>query len=274
MPAGPVPLLTSRSAARPWIQTAAQAASVGAMPCASSAPIMPASTSPVPAVASAALPVGLMAMLSTPAAAISVPEPFSTIVACHAAASARAALSRSRWISATVQPSSRAASSGCGVITCGTPLARRASASVWSPASRFSASASSTSGGGEPTLAQVSIHCPSSLPAAPPVPMPGPMTSADMVSTAMSATSCSISSGWTGSINGAGWARKPTCTRPAPRCSAARAPSSGAPAMPWLPPSTASEPKVPLFTACGRPGSASRNAPGRFTWAIAVCVGG
>ena len=76
--------------AAPWSQTAATTDCHASKPCASSAPSMPASTSPVPAVASAAEPVGLMAVRPS-GAAITVPAPLRTTIARNSAASARAA---------------------------------------------------------------------------------------------------------------------------------------------------------------------------------------
>ncbi|MCY1238691.1 hypothetical protein D9M72_514430 [compost metagenome] len=233
---------------------------------------MPASTSPVPALASAALPVGFSVAGLPSGAAITDPEPFSTTTACHCLASAVAAAMRSRCTSATEVPIRRAASSGCGVITQGARAAASAPAWAGSAASRLSASASSTVGTGAAARAcssRAKCRC-----AVASVPSPGPITSADIAFSARPSSACSISSGCTGSSSGAGCARKPIWTLPAPRNCAARAPSKGAPVMPWLPPITASEPCVPLLLAWCRRGSAAPNRAGPLASACGGCAGG
>ena len=89
-------------------------------------PIQPASTSPVPAVASAALPVALMRGVR-PGAATTEPEPLSTTTQREALGQLlRGAPRRSACTSLRVEPSRRAASSGCGVSTRGAAARARA----------------------------------------------------------------------------------------------------------------------------------------------------
>ena len=68
------------SAAWPCQNTARVAASQASSPCANRAPIMPANTSPVPAEASRALPLGLIPGIRW-VMAMTVPEPFNTTTA-------------------------------------------------------------------------------------------------------------------------------------------------------------------------------------------------
>ncbi len=84
--------------------------------CAKKLPQMPASTSPVPAVAKRASPVGLMAGV-WPGLAMMLPLTFKITVQAHASAKLCAACKRFACTCAVVQPSKRAASSGCGVRT-------------------------------------------------------------------------------------------------------------------------------------------------------------
>ena len=84
-PAAPLQILGNEvppgmDAARPWIQTAAAAASQAGMPCASSAAIRPLSTSPAPAVANQGGALSLIAARPSGAATI-VSDPFSTTTA-------------------------------------------------------------------------------------------------------------------------------------------------------------------------------------------------
>ena len=130
-------------------QRRVEARSAAASPacCAHTPPSQPASTSPVPAVASAALPVGLMKG-TRPGAAITVPEPFSTTMQPSRPAISRAAARRSACTRAGVaaeQPRGfermrrqhrRRAAAGAG---------GERSRSAGSRATALSASASSTS---------------------------------------------------------------------------------------------------------------------------------
>src|SRR4029450_9834557 len=62
-PPGPRPSATHASAAAPWTQTARRSDVLASMPCARNAPANPANTSPVPADASAGLPLVLMSQV-------------------------------------------------------------------------------------------------------------------------------------------------------------------------------------------------------------------
>ena len=87
------------SPAREWPTTAAQAASNGSMPRAISAPIIPESTSPVPAVASAGLEIRLIATRSASVTIVSSPLSRTTarcLAAPRAQARRRASTSSSR----------------------------------------------------------------------------------------------------------------------------------------------------------------------------------
>ena len=139
------------------------------MPCASSAPSNPDSTSPVPAVASAGLPLALMSQVPSGCAS-TLPAPFSTTLARKSLRElARGARCGRAWTLATSDAEQRArlrrdaawrASARCA------PRSRRSSAA--SRAIRLSASASSASGNGS-----ASARC-SSERAASLVPRPGP----------------------------------------------------------------------------------------------------
>ena len=88
------------------------------MPRAINAPIIPLSTSPLPALASPAFPVGFTCTVRL-RCATSVPAPFNTTVAdviAHRGSTAptRSFSTQSRWLP---QPSSRVASPMCGVTT-------------------------------------------------------------------------------------------------------------------------------------------------------------
>ena len=107
---------------------------------------MPVSTSPVPAVASAALPVGLT-VTSPVGDAITVGAPFNTTVAPQRCAQPRAASIRRASSSAGDWPVRRCISPRCGVSTRGAGASRSAGTSTLSAgASALSASASRTSG--------------------------------------------------------------------------------------------------------------------------------
>src|SRR5947207_3373663 len=107
--------------------------------CARIPAIAPVSTSPLPAVAIPGLPRSHTPGVR-PRAPTRVPAPFSTIVPWKRSMSRSSAASRSRWMSSALTPSSLPASPGCGV--------RIQSSRAGAPcsASRFSASASTTSG--------------------------------------------------------------------------------------------------------------------------------
>ena len=138
------------SAAAPWRHAEAKVGchASRSADAAHAPPIQPASTSPVPALASAALPVGLMCG-TRPGAAITLPEPLSTTTARELVGELlRGAQPIALHRRASRIPSSRAASSGCGVSTVCRPCAARAR-SRWrsggSAATALSASASSSS---------------------------------------------------------------------------------------------------------------------------------
>jgi hypothetical protein len=113
-PAGPMPRATSASAAAPCRWTAATSAFAASIPCAASAPAMPVSTSPMPALAMPGLPDALTHQRPS-GDAITVPLPFSATHALNRAATRFAAAIRSDCTSATVASRSRAHSAGCGV---------------------------------------------------------------------------------------------------------------------------------------------------------------
>ena len=237
------------------------------MLCAHSPASQPASTSPVPAVASAALPVALMRGTSK-GAAITLPEPFRTTQQANRSASACAARRRSAWTSAVPTPSKRAASSGCGVSTVGSPRAARCLSSVCKPvsdATAFSASASSTRRAARPSRRGNGARTAS------PPPQPHTIVLALIADAGPPDHAArSISSGCSRStaielFAWSAWSSSSTNTRPAPAASAARAASSAAPAMPTAPPTTATSPKLPLCCACRRRLRvvASRLAPSR-----------
>ena len=196
---------------------------------------MPASTSPVPAVARAALPVELITS-GWPGVAITVPEPLSTTVQKKRSLNCRAAASRSCCTRAAVVPSRRAASNGWGVSTvCACRVARaRSRACSWvSFAMAFRASASITAWVAiDKTLA-------SAWRTASPPPQPHTIV---MALKSSASTLRSISSGRCGSTAIAPPSSRATNTRPAPECSAADAASKAAPVMPGAPPMTATSP--------------------------------
>ena len=232
------------SPARACSHTPSSAALAASRPCASSAPTMPVSTSPLPAVAMPGLPPRHTA-LSMPAAAINVPAPFSTAVtppvANRVAASGRLACTE-----AVLWPNSRPASPGCGVTTApsGRALTPGPSASTFRP------SASTTSG------LPASRHAASSSSAQVPRPSPGPTATAlacasrSSMSAGLSAPR-TISSGLRANTAGRLLPRVATCTKPAPARSAASPANSGAPPMSVSPPTTSRRPKSPLW-AFGR----------------------
>ena len=99
----------ARSAARPWQYTAARAASNGLTPPARNAAVHPVKTSPVPAVASKAFPVGLT--VSSPVGdAMTVGAPLSTTTWFHSTANRTAIAQRSCSIWSAHSPVSRAIS--------------------------------------------------------------------------------------------------------------------------------------------------------------------
>src|SRR6201993_594249 len=152
-------------AARAWTNAAAAAASAAGSPAASSAPIMPDSTSPDPAVAAHDWPAGFR-YTRPPGAAITVTLPLSRTVAPNLSASRRVAPMRS---SPGGEPASRANSPACGVSTVGAD--RDATASGWA-ARMVSASASTITGRSVPSANH------SALAPAASVPTPGPTTQA------------------------------------------------------------------------------------------------
>ena len=103
-----------RSATAPWREVAMQAVENAVSPAASTAPATPANTSPVPAVASLALPLALMRGV-TPGAAMTLPAPLRMTTQAKRSARVCAAAKRSACTCAVDMPSKRAASKGCGV---------------------------------------------------------------------------------------------------------------------------------------------------------------
>ena len=99
---------------------------------------MPASASPLPPLASAGEPTAFSAHCCPSAVSITVTADLSTTLQPYFARSASAAPSLSDSTAGISQPSSRAASPACGVITA------RAPSCCGCPASRFSAPASHT----------------------------------------------------------------------------------------------------------------------------------
>src|SRR5512146_2148877 len=238
--------LDSSSPAAPCRCTASSSASSVLSPCAMKAPIMPASTSPMPALLMPGLPVWLRCSLPS-RVAHRLPTPFSTTLPPSLCTRLSAARGRSAWISSVLQPSRRAASPGCGVNTAGAlrPCSMPRRSGRW--AMMLSASASTT------RVISSSSASYSSFCAAAPWPRPQPTTSkSGFVDFSASAAECSISSGCTMSTAGALSASRPTCTQPAPILSAARPASSAAPAMPLAPPMTVTVPNRPLWLSLGR----------------------
>ena len=139
------------SPAAPWRYTPSRAAAYGSSPWASSAPIVPDRTSPVPPLASAGFSNGATTT-SPPGSAMTVRAPLSTTTWRHAAAASLAAATRASS-SSPRSPSaagsrplparSRANSPACGVRTAGRCSPSHQPSIV---ASDRSASASSTSG--------------------------------------------------------------------------------------------------------------------------------
>src|SRR5690606_10350058 len=127
------PWRAARSPASACASTPAHAASKAASPWARKAAMTPVSASPMPP--PAAMP-GLprSQTASRPSgAAMMLPAPVSTATALKRPASARADSRRSRSTSATVTPSNRAASPGCGVSTSPGPSLKGAFASQLRP---------------------------------------------------------------------------------------------------------------------------------------------
>ncbi len=110
-PTGPRRAATQASAAAPCKHTASRSAVTGSMRCARKAPTNPARTSPVPADASAGLPVALTSQRPSRCAS-TLPAPLSTTDACSLAAISSAAAMRSDCTSLTDLASRRPASAG------------------------------------------------------------------------------------------------------------------------------------------------------------------
>ena len=109
--------LRRREVARAPVHERRRSGGASSAPCrASSEPMTPASTSPVPPVAIPGLPVGFRPRLARPARRRACAAPFSTTIAPVSRASAWAASSRSRAAGRrSSRPSRRAISPGCGV---------------------------------------------------------------------------------------------------------------------------------------------------------------
>ena len=202
---------------------------------------MPASTSPVPPLASPTPPLALMAKRPSANATI-LPQPLSTTAARNRSANFNAVCKRSACTSVVVIFASRPASPGCGVIAVGALREVNASASKSSSAMRFSASASTTAGTSRRSAFRTKSRARSASP------MPGPTTMADGVFSMTFSASRSMSSGCSMSTAGRALAARPSHTLPAPRSAPARAARIAAPTMPSLPPTIASVPNVPLWT--------------------------
>ena len=213
---------------------------------------MPAKTSPVPPVASKALPVGLMCGTS-PGLAMMLPLPLSSTVQSRVLARVCAAAKRSACTAGTLLFNSRAASRGWGVSTVGRPAGPRFFRrwrSMASAAMAFNASASSSK----------RALCSSTLgsKAATLLPPPQPHTTVLLGNCAKAVTWLrSMISGVWGSCCSWPWSSRCRNTRPAPWCKAALAAKIAAPCMaapackPW-PPMTSTSPKLPLWLAWRR----------------------
>lgn len=169
-PTSPI-LFATRSAAWPWRNTPSASASNGSIFAAISAPTIPESASPIPGVAIPGLPLEFTVTLPL-ASAITEHAPLSSTVARVSSASFRAAPIRFALTSAALEPSRRAISPGCGVITSG-PAAPAAFAGP-SAARAFKPSASISigrSGDAPSRSSQVRRSLVSSF-----IPTPGPKT--------------------------------------------------------------------------------------------------
>ena len=174
------------------------------------------------------------------------PDPLSTTTQAKRSASRCAASSRSLWMSAVLQPSSRAASSGWGVRTVGWAASRwrKACCSAGCAATAFRPSASITNCR---LRARISGMSASML-----WPPPQPATTWRFSRSSCAHCLC-IRSGGTGHEASP---CKFRMTRPAPACKAALAAKTAAPLMPMprkdsdSPPMTATSPWLPLWLAC------------------------
>ena len=213
------------------------------------APMRPASTSPVPPMARRPLPLVLMRGVCA-GAAITVPEPFRTTVHWYRSASACADGMRSFCTWAVLQPSSLAASNGCGVRTVAwgrSPMVARCCKRFCSEVSCATAlrpSASST---------RWALRCSTwGKTACTALPPPQPQTTCSWSNASCSNWRC-ITSG--GALSLAWPDSRLKMTRPAPACRAAEAARMAAPVMPmpWVampsPPITATSPWLPLWLA-------------------------
>ncbi len=212
----------------------------------------PASTSPLPAVASAAQAIGLM-YVAPSGAAMMVRAPLSTTIAPVAAASRVACPSRSACTVAVGAPVNRPISPGCGVNTRGAVACiSTAGASV---PSALSASASRTIGCGAVAATRRTTSRMRS-----PVGMPGPITiacaRAASLAIARAAASGSPSSllAYAAVITSTTFASSAFCpaavdasvTSPAPARSAACPTSTAAPVFPGEPATTSRWPELVL----------------------------
>src|SRR6059058_2525217 len=237
------------SLARSPASTPTRAAVQWSRHCARIPAIAPVSTSPLPAVAIPGLPRSHTPGVR-PRAPTRVPAPFSTIVPWKRSMSRSSAASRSRWMSSALTASSLPASPGCGV--------RIQSSRAGAPcsASRFSASASTTSGLPlfSTALSAATAH------AERPSPGPTAMTST-RPSTSASAVSplkpTQMSSGRPAAIAATFSGATATVTSPAPTRRHASPASRAAPGMPLPLPTISTRPKLPLLADRARRGSAS-----------------
>src|SRR5438552_2070747 len=178
-----------RLPAAAWMYTPVTAAVKASRPCATSAPMTPASTSPVPPVASAGTSCG--SSLHRPSGwATTVFAPLSTMTAPHSLAPLRAAPCRSAAICSMVLPVKRAISPGCGVRMRRGPslrLLRGESASALRPSASMTIAHSAC-------IARSTT----SLPVERSRPRPGPMTSVSaptMLRITLSCAACPMTPG-------------------------------------------------------------------------------
>ena len=245
--------------------------------CANSAPTTPESTSPLPPVASAALPASQRHARRP--SLVTVPAPLSAITApsrCASAIAAPGRVARSTQSTSSASESARsAASPGCGVKT---TVPRRSRAASRCEAKSRIASASITSG-----LSPIATSRMTILPASRLRPSAGPMTTHDASAIAASMRSAhsaarstpsasvgsatTVASGRITSASSASGSGTATIARPAPARNAPRAASIAPPSILRgscaHPPITSTEPNVPLCPAGARNGSCGSGSNAR-----------
>ncbi len=241
------------------------------MPCASSPPMNPHSTSPLPAVPSHGVPLALMAARPS-GAAITVSAPLSTTTASRKAAAARARSSREPSAGTAATPLNRRANSpSCGVATARvSPDAIISTKSSALPAKLVRASASRT----RARPASVATRTRSRVGA--PLPRPGPATIAlRRSSVRVSSRSSALSQGRSmiavscAAFSGRAGVGERRVTRPAPIRRAPRAASRAAPVRCAGPDSTTAWPRVYLWLSSVRRGKAAPQRSGPLAWASA-----